>query len=144
MALIIIVAIIVHIVLIIWTWNSLGSIEKNKKIFLIIIEMIITYIITFIIFQISKNGIIYQNFEMQKDIRNVLVTIFAGINGIIFMPQIGKILDKKNEDEIDQKKIVKKIGILIILLIICFNIEIGYMKETQEVILEVYKSEKNK
>ena len=140
MALIIIVGIIVHLVLIVWIWHSLGFIEKNKKVLLTIIGLIITYIVTFIIFQMSKKGVIYQKIEIEKDVRNILVMIFAGINGIIFMPQIGKILDKINEDEIDKKTLTKRIVILIIIFIICINIETGYMKETQEGILEVYKS----
>ena len=140
MALIIIVGIIVHLVLIVLIWHSLGFIEKNKKVLLTIIGLIITYIVTFIIFQMSKKGVIYQKIEIEKDVRNILVMIFAGINGIIFMPQIEKILDKINEDEIDKKTLTKRIVILIIIFIICINIETGYMKETQEGILEVYKS----
>ena len=56
-----------------------------------VIGLITIYIITLIIFQITKNGINYQNAQIQGNIRNVIVLIFTGINGIIIMPQVGNI-----------------------------------------------------
>ena len=142
MIFIIITIIIVYFTLIGWTWQSLGNVEKNKKIAYIIIGIIILYIFTLIIFQTTKNGINYQNKQIQNSIQNILVIIFTGINGIIVMPQIAKILDKINEDEIQQNELKKRIIILLIIFVICIIFECGYMKDTQEGIIEIYNSMK--
>lgn len=138
MIFIIMVAAIIYFVLIAWTWHSLGFIEKNKKVAFILIGCLIMFIVTFIIYQIAKVGVEYANKEMQKSIQNVLVAIFTGVNGIIVLPQIGKMLDKINEDEMKKEELTKKIVILMIVFVICMIIETGYMKDTQQGILKIY------
>lgn len=129
---------IVYFILIAWTWQSLGFIEKTKKVIFILVGIALMYGITFIIFQIAQNGINYQNAEIQGNVQNVLVVIFAGINGIIVMPQIGKMLDKIRADEIEKETLIKRMVVLIIIFILCLIFESGYMKDTQEGILKVY------
>ena len=63
MIFIVITAIIIYFVTIAWSWHNLGFIEKSKKVAFIIIGILIMYIITLIVFQISKNGINYQKTE---------------------------------------------------------------------------------
>ena len=142
MAFIFIIAIIVYLILITWTWHSLGNIENKRKIIFVIIGLVVMYIITFITFQISKSGVSYQNIKMQNDIRNVLLVIFVGINGIIVMTQVARILDKINEDEIEKNIVKRKLIILVIIFIICLIFENGYMRDTQEGILGIYNSMK--
>ena len=100
------------------------------------------YIITLIVFQISKSGVVYQKVEMQKDIQNILVMIFTGINGIIVMPQIARMLDKINEGETEKNVLTKTLVILAIIFIICLILENGYMKDIQKGILGIYNSMK--
>lgn len=69
-----------------------------------------------------------------------LIAIFTGVNGIIVMPQIGKILDKINEDQIKKPEIKTKILILGLVFILCLIIETGYIKDTQEGIIKIYKT----
>ena len=88
--------------------------------------------ITWIIYQITKVGVEYPNEEMKNSIQNILVAIFTGINGMIVMPQIGKMLDKINEDEMEKQEFTKKLIILMIVFVISIIIEIGYMKDTQQ------------
>ena len=90
MTFIIITAMIVYFILIAWTWQSLGSIENTKKVVMIVIGIILVYGITWIIFQTTKEGIDYQNIEMQNSVQNMLVAIFSGINGMIVMPQMAR------------------------------------------------------
>lgn len=129
-----------YFILIAWTWQSLGSIEKTKKVVMILIGIILIYGITWIVFQTTKPEMDYQNIEMQNSVQNMLVAIFSGINGIIVMPQIAKILDKIEENEIEQEQFIKRIGILVIIFVICLIFERGYMRDTQEGILKVYHS----
>lgn len=142
MAFIIIVTIAIYFMLIAWTWQSLGLIGKTRKVAFILIGIIFMYLITLIAFQITKGEIKYENLEMQKQVQNMIVAIFSGINGMIVMPQVGKMLDKINENEIEKQELVKRIGILVIVFIICLIFEIGYMKEIQRGILKVYQSMK--
>ncbi len=142
MALIILTGIIIYIILISWTWQNLGDMDKIKKVVFIVIGIFILYFITLIIFQISSGGISYENKEIQSSIRNTLVIIFTGINGIIVMPQIGKIVNKIKEDDIKKEQIQKRIAILLIIVVICLIFENGYMKDTQEGILKIYEAMK--
>ena len=143
MVFIVIVAIIIYLIGISWTYQNLGFIEKPKKIATIIIGIIITYLITLITFQISKSGIEYQSVQIEKDIKNILVIIFTGLNNIIVMPQIGRILGKINEDEIKKNDVKKQLLILVVIFIICLVFESGYMKDTQKGILEMYTYRSN-
>lgn len=142
MVFIIIVAIIAYFILIAWTWESLDSMEQTKKIVFILIGFILMYCITLIVFNIAKHGITYQNEEIQNNVRNVLVAVFTGINGIIVMPQMAKILDKIDNNQIEKNEFVKRILILIIIFIICLIFEVGYMQDTQEGIMKVYYTKK--
>ena len=117
MFLIIIVIIAIYAVSFAWTWHNLGVIDKLKKIAVIIIGNIIMYIITIIIFNISKSGIDYNNVELQIATRNTIVSIFTGINGIIVIPQIAKILEKIKENEIDKNSTLKRFAIILIVFI---------------------------
>lgn len=142
---------IIYLILIAWTWHSLNHIETTKKVALIAIGIILIGILTLIIFQIAQNGIHYPNvvndennniyiayIVMQKKIRNLLVSIFTGVNGIIIMPQIGRMLGKIEENEMKKEAFQKKVVILGIILLLCLVFEIGYMKDIQEGILKIY------
>ena len=109
MPLIIIVIIAVYLVLVAWTWHSLENIEKTKKIIVIAVGTVVIYILTLIIFNISKIGIDYGDIPNQSSMRNILVILFAGINGILVLPYIAKILAKINEDDIDKDTVKRKI-----------------------------------
>ena len=140
MAFIITISIIIYLIDIAWTWKSLEDLEKSKKVAFIAIGLIITYIITTIVFSISQSGIQYENEESIKTVKNVLVAVFAGINGLIILPQLAKILNKAKEGEIEKKQIRNRVILLTIILLICLIFECGYMKDTQVGIIEIYKS----
>ena len=71
------IMIVLFLVLIGWTWSSLGNIETKTKIICMVCGIIATYIITFIIYNISKIGITYENQEAMKTIRTVFVILFT-------------------------------------------------------------------
>lgn len=142
MFLIIIIIIAIYAVSIAWTWHNLGTIDKIKKIAVIIIGNIIMYVITIIIFNISKSGIDYNNIDLQTAVKNIIVSIFTGINGIIIIPQAAKILEKIKENEIDKNTALKRFSIILIVFILCIIFECGYIKDTQKGILNIYNSVK--
>ena len=140
MVLIVMLTVITYFILIAWTIHNLGNLEKSKKAIYIVVGIIIFYFITFIVFQIAKRNIVIDDNQIQSQVQNILVTVFAGLNGIVVMPQIAKTIDKIREDEIDQKQLQKRIIILIAVFIICLIFETGYMKDTQEGILKMYQA----
>lgn len=142
MTLIIVITIAIYLLLFAWTWHSLGFIEKPKKIGIILALTLGIYVITLVIFQIAKAGIAYEKLEIQKSVQNVIVPIFTAINGMIIMPQIGKLLDKINEDEIKKEERKKRIILILTIFMVCLVFETGYMKDTQRGILKMYEASK--
>ncbi len=140
MALIIIVTIVIYFMSIKSTWNNLGEIGKIKKIATIAIGFLITYIITLILFSISKNSIQYNNTVIAGDIKIIIVAICTGINSLIILPYIARQLDKVHVGDIEQNEFFKKIVIIIVVFIICLFFEYGYMKDTQVGILKIYQA----
>ena len=138
MTIIIIITLAIYAVLIAWTWYSLGFIEKPKKIAFIVGGIISIGIITLILFGMTQKDITYENREMKNIVKNIIVPIFTAVNGILVLPQIGKILDKRNEDEIKLEQLKKRVIILIVIFLLCLIFEVGYMKEVQEGILTMY------
>lgn len=137
---IIAITIVLYILLISWTWHSLGEIEKTKKIMVIIIGILIIYTITTIIFSVSKQGIYYENKQISVDIKNMLVAVFTGVNGLIVLPFIAKLFDKIHENEIEKQNFVKAAIIISIVFLVCAFVEGVYMKSTQQGILQIYNS----
>ena len=137
MPVIICIIIVMFLVLLGWTWSSLEDIEKTKKIEYIIVGFIVVYIITIIIYQISKIGISYENREIMKAIQNILVLVFSIVNGYILLPYIFKKLVQIQNDEIDDKKFKKSIVILIAVIIILTIIESNYLANAQNETLQI-------
>ena len=140
MPLIIIMIFILYSVVIGWTWNNLGDVDKIKKILIIAGEMIAIFVITLIAYAISKNGIDYTNKDVESSIKAIIVALFTGFNSLIILPFFNKQIIKLKEKEVDEKKVVKKLAILLLVFIICIIFECGYMKDTQKGILQVQKS----
>ena len=69
MTFIVIGTIIVYLLVIAWSWNSLEDMEKTKKILIIFIGFLIVYVLTEIVFGISKGSITYENEDIEKSIR---------------------------------------------------------------------------
>ncbi len=139
MPVIIIITLAIFCVLIIGTWHYLGNIEKTKKIVFIIIGIFVSYLITMILFSISKSGVTYPSNEIEQMVQNMIVTIFTGLNGILVLPYLGRLWDKISEEEITKQQFQKRICILLIITIIVFILEINYLKGVQNGILEIYQ-----
>ena len=140
MPLIIIMIFILYSVVIGWTWNNLGDVDKIKKILIIAGEMIAIFVITLIAYAISKNGIDYTNKDVESSIKAVIVALFTGFNSLIILPLLNKQIIKLKEKEAEEKSIVKKLAIMFLIFIVCLIFECGYMKDTQKGILQVQKS----
>ena len=106
MLFIIILTLIIYIVALLWTWRNLSEIDKKNKVTFIIITLIVNCLITFILFNISKTGISYENEQMVGDIRNILVLVFTGFNFLITAPYIARILSRINEGSLEKEQLI--------------------------------------
>lgn len=131
------IVIILLLVLFGWTWHSLGSIEKTTKIACIIGGLIVVFIITFVIYNISKIGITYENKEAMKLIRNVFVSLFTIVNSYVILPYSFRKLDQINNDEIEKEHLIKSIIILAIIILILGIFESSYLGSIQQGILNM-------
>ena len=109
--------------------------RKAKKIAFILIGILIIYVFTLILYNIASTNISYPNEEMQKTVSDTLILVFTSLNVLIFLPFIANVFDKILEEEIEKKQAQKRILILAIIFIICIVVENGYIKSTQEGII---------
>ena len=63
--LIIIIVTVLYAVIIGWTWSSLGDIERKKKILITGVGILLVYLITLLLFNISKNQIQYPDISAE-------------------------------------------------------------------------------
>lgn len=139
MPVIIIIILAIFCVLIIGTWHYLGNIDKTKKIVFIVIGIFVSYLITMLLFSISKSGITYPSNEIEQMVQNMIVIVFTGLNGILMLPYLGRLWDKMSEEEITKQQFQKRICILLIIAIIVFILESNYLNGVQIGILEIYQ-----
>lgn len=64
--LIIIIVTVLYAVIIGWTWSSLGDIERKKKILITGVGILLVYLITLLLFNISKNQIQYPDISAEN------------------------------------------------------------------------------
>lgn len=138
MPIIITIMIAMFLILISWTWHNLGDIEKIKKIITMIVLFVLIYIVTLIVFNISKSDILYNSKEAMENVKTILVLLFTMVNGLIIMPFIAKILNKISCNDSDYKDAKKSFLVIFILFIIVIIFECGYLKDIQNGILNVY------
>ncbi len=139
MTVILIIIFILLLVLLSWSWHSLGDIEKKTKVAIIVGGLVIVYLITFVIFSISKIGIDYQNKDAMKLIQTIFVMLFTIVNGYIILPYVFKKLNQINNEEIEKEKIIRSLIILAIIFIIIAIFEVSYLGNMQNGILEMMK-----
>lgn len=139
MTVILIIILILLLVLLSWSWHSLGDIEKKTKVAIIVGGLVIVYLITFVIFSISKIGIDYQNKDVMKLIQTIFVMLFTIVNGYIILPYVFKKLNQINNEEIEKEKIIRSLIILAIIFIIIAIFEVSYLGNMQNGILEMMK-----
>ena len=143
MTLIIIGVILIFVISIVWTWHNLGNIEKPRKVAFIIIGLLITYLVTMLLYNLSNPDITYPSEEIQKTVANTLILVFTGLNALIFLPLIANVLDKILEEEIEKTQAKRRIIIILVIFVVCIFVEKGYLESTQEGIMNIYNEVQN-
>ena len=119
--------------------NGMELAERKKKILITGVGILLVYLITLLLFNISKNQIQYPDISAEKYVKNILVIIFTGINSIAILPYATKMYNKIYEGTIEAQELKKKLVFIIILIILGIFLECGYMKDIQQGILNIAK-----
>ena len=77
---------------------------------------------------------------MVKQVRKMVVLLFTPINGFLSLPHIASLKMKIKLKTEDEEKLKKKIIMLGIVLIVATIVEINYMKEFQNGIIQMLNS----
>ena len=139
MTFIIIGIIIIYLLVIAWSWNSLEETETPKKLLVIFAGIVAVFLITQIVFSMSKSGVNYENNDIEKSVGQVIVLLFTGVNSLV-IPFITRTFKKKENGEIEDNVFKVRMIIICVIFLICLFLECGYMTDTQEGILRVYQS----
>lgn len=137
MAILYITAVIFLFVIIAFTWYELDQLEPLEKVMYISIGLMISLVVTVILFNFSSKGIEYPVQEMFTTIRNVTILAIMPINAILLLPYLGKQIAKLRFDEITEDEFSKKIIIFAIILIAFAIFEVKYLNSMQLGILDI-------
>lgn len=129
----------IYLIAVIWSWKSLTNLSPLKKIIAILAGILIVYIITSILLNISKTNITYPTEEMGQKVTTVLTIVFTAINALI-IPILSKNIVKMQSGEIDINQFKKKIIAIFLIGIVFLGIECGYLNNTQKGIVNIYYS----
>lgn len=129
----------IYLIAVIWSWKSLTNLSPLKKIIVILAGILIVYIITSILLNISKTNITYPTEEMGQKVTTVLTIVFTAINALI-IPILSKNIVKMQSGEIDINQFKKKIIAIFLIGIVFLGLECGYLKNTQKEIVNIYYS----
>ena len=138
-----IAAVFIFIISIVWIWHNLGNIEKPRKILFIFIGLLIMYLITVLLYHLSSSDITYPSEEVQKTVSNTLILVFTGLNSLILLPFTANVFDKILEEEIEKNQAQKRFIVILIIFLVCIFVETGYLKDTQEGIINIYNEVQN-
>ena len=138
-----IAAIFIFIISIVWIWHNLGNIDKPRKILFIFIGLLIMYLITVLLYHLSSSDITYPSEEVQKTVSNTLILVFTGLNSLILLPFTANVFDKILEEEIEKNQAQKRFIVILIIFLVCIFVETGYLKDTQEGIINIYNEVQN-
>ena len=133
----IIVVIALFIVLVGFTWYRLEAFEGMERIILCVAGILISWGITSIVYSISSNGINYTDAAVQHEISRILVLVFTPINGIAFMPILGRILSQAKFEEITIQEAAKRVIILALVLLVILFVEVKYLQNIQLGIFDI-------
>ena len=133
-----VISIILFLVLSIIIYNGLNGMNQKKKIIIFFIEIIVCFVFTTILFNLSSIGIEYLNSKNKGIAMRTLVAIFTPINGIILLPNITRIINESQNGEINKEECKKRLKKSLIVFILLVIIEFVYLKNTQIGILSNY------
>lgn len=122
------ISIVMYIVAILMISSNTYEFEKQKKIKFILLGMVIIFFITWMIVEISSNGIQIENQSYLTIAKKTSIFLFAPINTIVCLPYLGYVINKYKQQTLTKEKVKNKIGIMCIIIFVILMIEINYIK----------------
>mgnify|MGYP004673159025 CR=1 FL=1 len=136
------IIIVIYLISIASIWTSLENSGKTEKIIVVIIGMLAMFFITNIIFNISKSTINYENIELQKNMEQIILWLFTGLNSL-FMPVGIRNIVKTKSGEQEENVFKVKMVILVAIFVLVMTLECNYIKDIQEKTINIYQSNKS-
>ncbi len=127
MIIISIISIVIYMVAILMISTNTYEFKKEQKIKIILIGIIVTFVLTILICQMSSSSI-KVDANYLKIAKKAAILLFAPINAILFLPYIGNVLNQYKSERLNEKQLKKRIIIIFIIVIIMIAFEIGYIK----------------
>ena len=121
-----------------WTWHNLGDIDTTKKVATLIVAYLIIFIVTLVIFNISANGVAYENKDIEQNVRYVMVIVFTIINAIIIIPPFAKTFGRINDKTINISQAKNHFIFLLVISAVVLFFESTYLKGVQQGILDIF------
>ena len=132
------IIVVLFIAYIMWTWNNAKEFASNgAKILFLSIGTIIIGLVTLIMFNLSKLGVVYPKQEMVGVVRRIILLVFVPINCLIILPQIANTIGKIKTDKITQDEFKRKAIIMFVIIIAIVIIECIYFKNIQKGIINI-------
>lgn len=129
---------ILFISYLVWTWKSTKEYESiiSRASYILVGSIFIT-VVTLVIFEISKMGVIYPKDEMIEEVRKIILLIFVPVNGLIVLTQSASVFSQVKSGMVSKEDMSKRIRILAVVFIIMIIIECIYFKSIQNGMIRI-------
>ena len=129
---------ILFISYLVWTWKSTKEYESiiSRASYILVGSIFIT-VVTLVIFEISKMGVIYPKDEMIGEVRKIILLIFVPVNGLIVLTQSASVFSQVKSGMVSKEDMSKRIRILAVVFIIMIIIECIYFKSIQNGMIRI-------
>ena len=129
---------ILFISYLVWTWKSTKEYESiiSRASYILVGSIFIT-VVTLVIFEISKMGVIYPKDEMIGEVRKIILLIFVPVNGLIVLTQSASVFSQVKSGMVSKEDMSKRIRILAVVFIIMIIIECIYFKSIQNGMIKI-------
>lgn len=121
-------SILANVVAIVTVYQFIKRLDKRQIIIFIAISVTVMYLLISFVYGLSGIGI---DENVHQNMKNFVTYLFVPINVILFIPYFARQYTKVKENELAPEKFVKKLGILVLLLIVVLIIEFFYFKSIQ-------------
>ncbi len=128
-----------------WIWNSTKELEDVRiRISFVLIGTIFIAIITLLLFEVSKIGVLYPKQEMIGQVRKIMLLVFVPINSFIILSQVSTLIARVKNGELSKEEQQKKTRFILIVFAIMIILECIYFKNIQSGIIGYINNLANK
>lgn len=142
MPIILFFTLLLNIVAIVLTYNSLSKIDKKERIIVVAVGIAVVYVLTSFVYWLSTKDIAIK--EVSELGKNIITFLFVPINSIIVLPLMAKSYNKYKIGRLASDKLRNRGIVLGIILLIVLIIECSYFKDIQNGVIRLIEENKTK